>query len=396
MANQEQVEMLKRSVREWNDWRGENTGVWVDLTKANLKEMNLIEADLRKVRLEGANLTGTNLTGAYLIEADLKGTTLTGADLREANLMGANLSQANLSEAKLYNVDLGEVDLSIANLSGANLKGANLTGADFTGTDLERTDLSGANLYFSSFRGSTLHYTKLTNARLGSTSILESDLSAVIGLETCEHDAPSSIDHHTFQKSGVLPISFLRGVGYADWQIEDIKLLQPGLSNSEINDIIYRVFELRANQAIQISRLFISYSSENDEFVDILESKLIEKGIRFWRDKHDMLAGRIDKQIDRAIGIGNRTLLLVLSKHSVNSHWVEYEVQKAIEKKRETGKDTLCPVSLDDSWKDCNWPGQIKHQVESFHILDFSDWKKSEVFDRQFSKLLQGLDIFYK
>ena len=102
------VELLKRSVSEWN-----------------------------KVRREIPRRP--SLSGADLIRADLN-----GANLSRANLSGANLSRANLSGADLSGADLIRADLSGADLSGANLSRANLTGADLTGADL-----SGADLDFS-------------------------------------------------------------------------------------------------------------------------------------------------------------------------------------------------------------------------------------------------------
>ena len=192
-----------------------------------------------------------------------------------------------------------------------------------------------------------------------------------------------------------MPDVFLRGVGLQNWQIEEAKLLQPYLSNSEINDIIYRVYDLRAHQAIQISPLFISYSHANTQFVDAIEKKLIDKGIRFWRDINDMNAGKMEKQVDRAMRL-NDTVLLVLSEKSVNSDWVEHEATKSRKLEKERGKDVLCPIALDDAWKTCNWEERLRDQIEKYNILDFSGWKNEEIFSRQFTKLLDGLDIFYK
>ena len=63
-----------------------------------------------------------------------------------------------------------------------------------------------------------------------------------------------------------------------------------------------------------------------------------------------MKAGRIETQIDRAIR-QNPTVLLVLSENSLNSDWVEHEVRTARGLEKEIGRDVLCPVALDDSWK---------------------------------------------
>jgi hypothetical protein len=180
-----------------------------------------------------------------------------------------------------------------------------------------------------------------------------------------------------------------------DWEIEQVKLYDPDLSNDEITQIQYRVYELRATQAIQISPLFISYSHDDGMFVDKLEGKLNEKGIRFWRDIHDMISGRMETQIDRAIR-QNPTVLLVLSEHSLSSDWVEHEVRTARELEKDMGRDVLCPIALDDSWKSSRWPKRIMEQIMEYNILDFSEWEDDVKFEGMFRKLIDGLELFYK
>lgn len=181
----------------------------------------------------------------------------------------------------------------------------------------------------------------------------------------------------------------------SDWEIELVKLYNPDLTNEEINSIRYKMYDLRATQAIQVAPLFISYSNGDGLFVDKLESQLNKKGIRFWRDVHDMKAGRMETQIDRAIR-QNPTVLLVLSEHSLSSDWVEHEVRTAREWGKEIGRDTLCPIALDDSWKDSRWPKRVMEQIMEYNILDFSKWKDDGKFGETFRKLLEGLDLFYK
>ena len=108
-----------------------------------------------------------------------------------------------------------------------------------------------------------------------------------------------------------------------------------------------------------------------------------------------MKAGRLETQIDRAIRF-NPTVLLVLSEHSVESDWVEWEVRKARELEKELKRDVLCPVALDAAWKSCPWPGRLRAQIEEYNILDFSAWRDAASFERQFGKLLDGLKLFYK
>ena len=155
------------------------------------------------------------------------------------------------------------------------------------------------------------------------------------------------------------------------------------------------MYDFRAGQAIQISPLFISYSRADGDFVDKVEVRLKRRGIRFWRDIHDMKAGPIEKQIDRGIR-QNPTVLLVLSEHSVKSDWVEHEVRMARELEKEMARDVLCPVALDDSWKSSRWPKRVMEQIMEYNILDFSEWRDNSKFDGMFRKLIDGLELFYK
>lgn len=361
MANEEQLAILKQGVEVWNRWRDENPAIEVDLYKADL---------------EGANLKWVNLAKANLAEANLR-----RAMISHANLVGANLILANFMMA----------DLNSADLKDTNLSGANLEYSDLTDANLSMADLAGVN-----FRRAQLSRVRLIKTHMGSTVFVTNDLSNVIGIDHVVHEAPSSIGIDTIKLSkGKISKNFLQGCGLSDWEIENVKLYNPALSNDEITQIQYKVYELRATRALQISPLFISYSHGDSSFVDKIENQLNGKGIRFWRDIHEMKAGRIEKQIDRAIS-QNRTVLLVLSEHSIKSDWVEHEVRTARGLEKDMGRDVLCPIALDDSWKTSPWPKRVMEQIMEYNILDFSAWEDDVKFEGMFRKLIDGLELFYK
>lgn len=353
-----------------------------NLRNANLRSANLCSANLRKAILSYANLSHADLRDAKLFRAGLF-----RADLNHAKLNRANLIEAHLiSGTTFVHADLSGANLSDANLSEANLGHANLCDADLIGADLRGTNLNGTSLV----------RTRLEEARCSSTIFHDVNLSVTRGLERVRHDGPSGLSNSTIALSKArIPITFLKGCGFADWEIETAKLYQPDLRNDEVLDIQQEVFRLRSQGALQINSLFISYSHKDTEFVEAIEKRLDEKRIRFWRDVHDLKAGRLEKQIDRGMRL-NPTVLLVFSKDSVKSDWVEWEVSQARKLEKELKRDVLCPVALDDSWKTCDWPGPLRRQIEDYNILDFSAWQETEFFDRQFEKLVDGLDLFYR
>ena len=355
MANQEQLAILKQGVEVWNKWRQESDSI-IDLT----------DADLRPYPLQGIDFSD-----AYLIRTNLSQVDMSAAYLDGARLRGANCSKSNFSD-----VNFSEVAFDNANLTEANLTNGSYYGARFKSTVLEGANLSGS--------------------LLGETIFFDVNLSQVSGLENINHHAPSILSIGTIHASlGRLPVSFLRGCGLNDWEIEYAKLYDPNLDNHAIDDILYEVHNMRASQSLQISPLFISYSHADSVFVDKVEAQLNRKGIRFWRDIHNMRAGRMEKQVDRAMRL-NPTVLLVLSKHSLASDWVEHEVRTARSLEKEMEKDVLCPVALDDSWKNSPWSKRIMEQIMEYNILDFSDWKDDTRFEGAFNKLLDSLELFYK
>lgn len=396
MANEEQVKRLKAGVEGWNKWREENTKVDIDLKEADLvgvdlSEANLREANLRKANLSKANLHKINLLYANLDFSNLDFADLSGADLVHAHIWGANLDHAKLEYANLLRADINlarftNVILMRARLSHANVQLADFSDADIRTARLDETILKSVNLKNADLSGSFL---KLT-------SIVAIDLRETKGLDEVVHMMPSFIDIDTFAISrGRISEKFLRGCGLSDWEIESVKLYQPELSTQEIDNILYRVHDMRANQAIQINPLFISYSHADSTFVDEMEKHLDKKGVRFWRDIHDATSGRLEKVVDRAIR-QNPIVLLILSENSVKSDWVEHEARTARELEKELGRDVLCPVALDNAWKDCLWPARLREQIMEYNILDFSKWKDEGEFAKMFRKLIDGLDLFYK
>jgi uncharacterized protein YjbI with pentapeptide repeats len=355
MAKKAHLVLLRQGIAVWNAWRARHPLVLPDLREADLAGFHLDGVDLRHADLAGGDLQGARLERANLMEADLS-----GADLRRAALGGANLR-----EARLIRAALGEAHLDRASLMGTNFSGATLRGARFH------------------------------EAALAETRFIDVDLGGVGGLETCRHAGPSVLDHRTLTRSGPLPEGFLRGCGLSDWEMEAARLYRPGLEAAELDRILYRIHDLRLGTAIQVHNLFISYAHRDRMFVDHLEPWLNRHGIRFWRDVHDAPAGPLEQIVVLAMR-QNPTVLLILSQHSVESDWVEYEAQKARELERELGRHVLCPVALDEAWKTSRWSALLRHQIQKYHILDFSNWQAASDFEAQFRRLLEGLDLFYK
>jgi hypothetical protein len=216
MANEKHLKIIKQGVEKWNEWRKDNRGIELDLSRADLSKMNLSKAFLVSVELTGAKLNGADLSyailsGAFLSNANLSEANLSGAIIREAELRKADLSRANLmladlTEAILFEANLGQANLGGARLVAANLNGANLIEANLVGANLSRAGVDNA---------------KLSSAKVGYAVFADVDLSKVKGIDMVVHSGPSTIGIDTIYRSkGKIPAVFLRGAGVPDNFIE--------------------------------------------------------------------------------------------------------------------------------------------------------------------------------
>ncbi|MCB1057746.1 MAG: tetratricopeptide repeat protein [Acidobacteria bacterium] len=96
-------------------------------------------------------------------------------------------------------------------------------------------------------------------------------------------------------------------------------------------------------------RLFISHSSDDDDFVRRLRQTLSEQGHDGWIDSRELRGGdplwpEIEQAIENAAG-----LAVVVSPSGLQSKWLGKEVRRALELRDERGKETfpVIPLSLD-------------------------------------------------
>jgi hypothetical protein len=135
----------------------------------------------------------------------------------------------------------------------------------------------------------------------------------------------------------------------------------------------------------------ISYSSQDHVFAERLYADLQNKGVRCWFAPEDMKIGdKIRPRIDESIRLYDK-LLLVLSKHSIGSGWVEHEVEMALAKERDKKQTVLFPVRLDNAIIEMNqdgWPSEVRY---TRHIGNFEHWKDHDQYQNSFQRLLRDL-----
>jgi hypothetical protein len=372
MADQQQLDLLLQGVPAWNAWRKKQSpGFQLDLSDARLSEVDLSGADFDKVNFSRTDFRKANLSRTWLRETKLFNANLSEANLSSANLSSADLNRANFYRATMRGASLGGTNLSYTNLSEADLREASFMRSWLWNTDLGGADLSEANLLQAILSSAILSQVNLRRAKTGWTIFGDVDLRTVKGLETVEHEGPSTMGTNTILRSqGDIPEIFLRGAG--------------------LSEIFITYARSLAGQPIDYYTCFISYSSNDQAFADRLYTDLQSSGVRCWFDRKDMKIGdKLRVRIDESIRMYDK-LLLVLSEHSVNSPWVEQEVETALAKERDGKTTVLFPIRLDEAIMQLTggWPALIRN---TRHIGDFTNWKHHDDYQQALERLLRDL-----
>ena len=282
------------------------------------------------------------------------------------NLVSANLSNLDLSEINLSTTDLRE-----ANLSYCNLTGANLTGAILIWADLRNSNLRSANLYLANLNGAVLDEARLDESIMGETILTNNNLRNVYGLDSIVHYGRSRLGIDTIYLSeGQISHKFLMDAGV------------PGNFIQNMNSL--------SNELFSYHSCFISYSSKDQNFANRLYYDLQKNGVQCWFAPEDLKWGeKIRVGIDESIQRHDK-LLLILSKHSVGSDWVEKEVETAMEKEYNQKRIILFPIRIDDTVMkiERGWPADIRR---TRNIGDFRHWKKYDPYQEALNRLLRDL-----
>jgi len=112
--------------------------------------------------------------------------------------------------------------------------------------------------------------------------------------------------------------------------------------------------------------------------------------VRCWFAAEDLKIGeKFQDRIEESIRWHDK-LLLVLSESSIESPWVESEVQAARERERKSNRLVLFPIRLDKAVMETSkaWAAEIRR---TRHIGEFGQWGEPDSYKKALDRLLRDL-----
>ena len=345
MANPEHVAILKQGVKVWNGWREDHQ-----------HEIPNFDAEM-----------------------------LSGMELRAANLSGARFGP------KLLAVENGTPRLKSNNLTDVDLTGANLTGAIFRGSLLFRANLTDADCQNAVFQDCIMQ-----SAKMASCNLTEAQFSAcILDLANLEN---AILGNTLFCRVDCKGLQGLDKVRHKGESFFDLDMLSTGLEEGYYNffhaagvsDSLLNYVRSLTVPAVNFHSVFISYSSLDQELASQVYRDLKGNGVRCFFAPEDLRIGdQFRQRIEEAIHLRDK-LLLILSQSSVQSTWVQDEVETALERERRENRLVLFPIRIDEAVMKTQqaWAASIRR---TRHIGDFTKWSQPTAYQQAFQKLLRDL-----
>jgi uncharacterized protein YjbI with pentapeptide repeats len=237
-----------------------------------------------------------------------------------------------------------------------------LNSPDLTGTVFNNTPLNGANLECcilddAQFLGATVDGVRFVGASLERCIFVRVDLRHAVGLDLARRPEWIAFDAWTLIRSrGSVPRV----------------LLQRACPGGDLLD------QWAASQ--EYCSCFISYSSSDSTFVDILVDRLTHRGVEIWRDVTHLDPGMpLISTFMKAAGEAD-CLLAVLSEKALASSWTSLELFSA---------RNILPVTLDQTYLNSTHP-KIR-ELRDRSILSFQNWTRGNILEVGIEALLRRL-----
>lgn len=131
-----------------------------------------------------------------------------------------------------------------------------------------------------------------------------------------------------------------------------------------------------------MSSIFLSHSSKDKFFVRELAERLREYGVKVWLDEAEIKIGeslteKIGRAIDEMDYVG-----VILSSNSINSEWVQRELQVAIQKELSKKKVVILPILLEH----VEIPPFLRDKL-------YADFTSPKQYESTFPKILSAMGI---
>jgi hypothetical protein len=338
-----------------------------------LQDLDVTGEDLRGIDLKQVHLLNCNFSGAILDDVAMSYSQFNACDFTGASLNGAYLGHSLYIACTFERAALQRAYLAMGNHSGtiftrADMRKAVASWCNFRRSRFDESDISGMVLQNAELPFASLRSANLTDAEFMNTVLAGADFTGARGLDRVWHRSPSLIDFEAVQRSGGLPVPFLRGCGLPDEVIE---------------------FYQATSGAIHFNSCFISHADADRTFVDRLHADLQNAGVRCWYSPLDLPIGaRQRAALSEAIHFQDR-LLIALSRNSLASEWVESEVETAFERERREKRPIIFPIRLDDDvlHSEVAWAAELRRR----NIGDFRGWQDPDQYRAAFERLLRVL-----
>jgi hypothetical protein len=160
-------------------------------------------------------------------------------------------------------------------------------------------------------------------------------------------------------------------------------LLTPPRSDAAITTLLQCALDLDESDVVhqKYDGIFLSHTSEDKPFVRRLKESLVNHGVtKVWLDEAEIQIGdSLIKKIDEGLQM-TKYIGVILSPRSIESNWVEKELEIAMNREIASGEVVVLPLVMEQ----CDLPTFLQGKL-------YADFYSPEKYDESLQKLLRRL-----
>ena len=142
-----------------------------------------------------------------------------------------------------------------------------------------------------------------------------------------------------------------------------------------------------------LGKIFISYSSKDKKFVRRLANAIEKEGYKVWLDEKEIIAGDyLPKKIGKAIK-SSKVIIVVLSKNSIFSKWVQYEIISSYGDKKPLSERWWNEFTEVISEFGISYFLLITQRPVEFNVVQSVEYKKGKIMLRETPSPFLDIDV---
>ena len=310
----------------------------VDISEIDFSGCKIENSIFYNIKLENNNFHNIKISNTVFCKVDIVNFTFNDIYGNNIHFIHSDMNLSVLNNINVHYLKIENCNLLNIKIDNSKLKSSEFNNNIFKNGEIDNSDISDSKLKNNKFKKFNITNSNLTNSNLKHNYFERSNI---------QHSDLSGADFFDSELYNLNLIdSVLNKTNFTNAKLLNIKVYLEEIYKAKLYPFQLTDGSLMIERKNKI-RIFISYSHQDKKIVDQLAESLSERSINVWVDSKDILPGdSLIRKIKEAID-SSQYVCAILSNSSINSKWVQEELDIAINQQIAIGKVKVVPIIIE-------------------------------------------------